>query len=111
MNLKEVKLLSFRKTANRTNGNLTTVMRCSPEWFDNVQNQRRLVTGRRRSITEVQDLLIAIRHRFPTTRYLADEWLGKQGHSVTARTIYHSIRSFGLQHYRPHLVLLPFTVE
>lgn len=86
-------------------------MRCSPEWFDNVQNQRRLVTGRRRSITEVQDLLIAIRHRFPTTRYLADEWLGKQGHSVTARTIYHSIRSFGLQHYRPHLVLLPFTVE
>lgn len=105
--------LSFREIANRTNRNPTTVMRCCQAWFDNAQNRRRVCTGRRRGTNEVQDRrlrLMAIRDRFATTRSLADEWLGEQGHPVTVRTVYRRIRSFGLQHYRPHLVL-PLTVE
>lgn len=104
---------SYREIANRLNRNQSTIMRCYQSWTRDGQERRQRGTGGRRRTNEIQDRrlrLMALRDRFSSTRSIADVWLGNQGHPVTLRTVYRRIRGFGLQSYRPHLVL-PLTAQ
>lgn len=104
---------SFREIANRLNRNQSTIIRCYQAWTREGQERRRRGTGGRRKTNEVQDRhlrLMATRDRFSSTRSIADQWLGNEGRPVTLRTVYRRIRAWGLQSYRPHLVL-PLTVQ
>lgn len=100
--------MALRVIANRLGRNASTVLRCWRSWTEEQRQQRRRGSGAVRRTNDREERLLrinAFRDRFSTSRSVANEWLAATGQRLSIRTVYRRIRSFGLQSYRPRLIL------
>lgn len=100
--------MSFREIGNRIGRNATTVMRCWAERSVHHRHTRRRGTGALIRTSDREERLLrlsALRDRFSTTSAIGHQWRVAMGRQISMRSIYRRIRTYGLQSYRPRLVL------
>ena len=97
--------LSLREIGRRIGRNPVTIMRCWQSWSQEGRQHRRRGSGRPRKSNQRQDRLLrlmAVRDRFQTSASVWADWRRAVGPTLSLRSVYRRIRSFGLFSFRPY---------